>query len=201
VRQFQQQQGMPVSGQLDDATRQALGIQLERQPVSGAQTSSSPELEPTVGREGGSPGVTGNKPMRSQIQLDRLNQDQLRTLQTRLSELGFYRGPVDGVLGEGTRSALHQFFQTQADLASRGIITDASVSVFGFSPQGLNPPMGNRSGTSPSNGSQMRNSEPGTSPSGTSPDTRGGTTQPNGTNTPRQGTSTQEPTNPSQGVR
>jgi peptidoglycan hydrolase-like protein with peptidoglycan-binding domain len=82
------------------------------------------------------------------VQLDRLNQDQLRTLQTRLQELGFYQGPVDGVLGEGTRSSLRQFFQTQAELASRGIITDATVSLFGVAPQGLNPPQGNLQHTS-----------------------------------------------------
>jgi peptidoglycan hydrolase-like protein with peptidoglycan-binding domain len=59
LRQFQQQQGLPASGQLDDSTRQALGIQLERQAVSGAQTASGPELERPVGREGAAPGITG----------------------------------------------------------------------------------------------------------------------------------------------
>jgi hypothetical protein len=147
-----------------------------------------------VGREGGAPAISGTKPMRSQIQLDRLNQDQLRTLQTRLSELGFYHGNVDGVMGEGTRSGLRQFFQTQADLASRGIITDATISLFGFSPQGLNPP------TTPApSGGQM-----GTNPSQTTPprgnETRDGTNSPNGTSMPRPGGATPQPTNPSQGT-
>jgi len=179
LRQFQQQQGLPTntgSGNgFDEATRRALGIELDRQPVAGGQSSSSPELERPVGREGATPGVTGSGPMRSQVQLDTLNQEQLRTLQTRLQELGFYQGQVDGVLGEGTRSALRQFFQTQADLASRGIITDATVGVFGVAPRGLNP----SSGTSSQRGTQPRGSmnpsvspstnSMGTNPTGTSP--------------------------------
>lgn len=220
LRQFQEQQGLQASGRIDDATRQALGIQLDKQPVSGAQTSSGPELERPVGREGATPSVSGAKPMRSQVQLDRLNQDQLRMLQTRLSELGFYQGSVDGVLGEGTRSGLRQFFQTQADLASRGIITDATITLFGFSPQGLNPPPGssgsgtmgssttgsNNTGTSnPSmNNGTRNNSATGTNPSwGTQPrgneprDTAG---PPSGTSTPRQG-ATPTPQPPSQGIR
>jgi peptidoglycan DL-endopeptidase LytF len=192
LRQFQEQQGLSASGSLDDATRRALGIQLDKQTVSGAQTSSAPELERPVGREGGTPSVSGAKPMRSQVQLERLNPDQLRTLQTRLSELGFYQGSVDGVLGEGTRSALRQFFQTQAELASRGIITDATVSLFGFSPQGLNPPTGSTptgnsaTGSNPSWGTQPRGNE-----------AREGATQPAGTSTPRPGSSPKPPpTNP-----
>lgn len=157
LRQFQEQQGLPIHHGFDDATRQALGIQLDRQPVSGAQASSGPELERPVGREGATPSVTGSQPMRSQVQLDTLNQQQITTLQTRLQEFGFYRGQVDGVLGEGTRSALRQFYQTQADLASRGIITDATVGVFGVSPQGLN---GTPSTTSPQRGMQPRGTDP-----------------------------------------
>jgi len=174
LRQFQQQQGLPTnngSGNgFDEATRRALGIELDRQPVAGGQSSASPELERPVGREGATPGVTGSGSMQSQVQLDTLNQEQLRTLQTRLQELGFYQGQVDGVLGEGTRSALRQFFQTQADLASRGIITDATVGVFGVAPRGLNP----SSGTSSPRGTQPRGSmnpsvSPSTNPMGTNP--------------------------------
>jgi len=201
LRQFQQQQGLPASGSFDAATRRALGVQLDKQTVSGAQTSSGPELERPVGREGGTPSVSGAQPMRSQVQLERLNPAQLRTLQTRLSELGFYQGSVDGVLGEGTRSALRQFFQTQAELASRGIITDATVSLFGVSPQGLNPPTGSPVSGSPVSGSPASGTNPswGTQPRGNEP--RDGANQPSGTSTPRQGTTPMpQPTNPSQGT-
>lgn len=201
VQQFQAQQGLPASGNLDEATRRALGVQLDKQTVSGAQTSSGPELERPVGREGGTPAVSGAQPMRSQVQLDRLNRDQLRSLQTRLSELGFYQGSVDGVLGEGTRSALRQFFQTQADLASRGIITDATISLFGFSPQGLNPSTGNSASGSSASGSSATGNNPsrGTQPRGSEP--RDGTNPASGTSTPRQGaTPKPQPANPSQGV-
>ncbi|HTV19486.1 MAG TPA: peptidoglycan-binding domain-containing protein, partial [Polyangiaceae bacterium] len=179
LRQFQEQQGLPSEGGFDDATRQALGIQSERQPVSGTQTSASPELERPVGREGTTPAVTGNRPMRSQVQLDTLNQEQITTLQTRLREFGFYQGQVDGVIGEGTRSALRQFYQTQADLASRGIITDATVGVFGVSPQGLNgtpPATSSQRGTQPRGTDTRGTMNPmGTHPTGTSPGTNSAT--------------------------
>jgi hypothetical protein len=212
LRQFQEQQGMPPTGQLDDSTRQALGIQLDKQTVSGAQTSSSPELQRPVGREGMSPAVTGSPVMRSQVQLDRLSRDQLRTLQTGLRERGFYQGPVDGVLGEGTRTALRQFFQTQADLASRGIITDATISSFGVSPQGLNASQSSPSGNTQTPGSSSANprtsnpqgnsqtqANPGATPRTSEP--RGGMNQPSDTGTQRPGTSTPQPPNPSQGIR
>jgi peptidoglycan endopeptidase LytF len=201
LRQFQQQQGLPVSGSFDDATRRALGVQLDRQTVSGAQTSAGPELERPVGREGATTSVSGAKPMRSQVQLERLNPAQLRTLQTRLSELGFYQGSVDGVLGEATRAGLRQFFQTQADLASRGIITDATVSLFGVSPQGLNPPTGSPASSSPASSSPATGTNPswGTQPRGS--EARDGANQPSGVSTPRQGTTPMpQPTNPSQGT-
>jgi peptidoglycan hydrolase-like protein with peptidoglycan-binding domain len=210
LRQFQEQQGMPPSGQLDESTRQALGIQLDKQTVSGAQTSSAPELQRPVGREGVSPPGTDGKPMRLQVQLDQLSQAQLRTLQTRLRELGFYQGVVDGVLGEGTRTALRQFFQTQADLASRGIITDATIASFGVSPQGLNPSQSGNAQTSgsssadPRMGNPQGQSQTPANPGATRPRTnepRGGMNEPSDTGTQRPGSSTPQPTNPSQGIR
>lgn len=155
LRQFQEQQGLPTNAGFDESTRQALGMQLDRQRVSGAQTSAGPDLERPVGREGTTPAITGTRPARSQVQLDTLSPDQLRTLQTRLQQFGFYQGEVDGVLGEGTRTALRQFYQTQADLASRGIITDATIGVFGVSPQGLNGASPSVP-TSPQRGTQPR---------------------------------------------
>jgi hypothetical protein len=42
VEQFQAQQGLPASGSLDEATRRALGVQLDKQTVAGSQTSAGP---------------------------------------------------------------------------------------------------------------------------------------------------------------
>jgi len=149
LQAFQQQVGLPTAAGLDEQTRQALGLQFDKQPVSGAQTSSSPssaELDRSPGRDPAAT-VTGSEPFRSQVPLQSFNQDQLRTLQTHLQELGFYQGPVDGVLGDQTRSSLRHFFQTQADLASRGIVSDSTVGVFGLHPRDLEPAVGTAMGT------------------------------------------------------
>jgi len=34
-------------------------------------------------------------------------------LQSKLKAKGYYRGPIDGVVGKGTRAALQQFMQNQ----------------------------------------------------------------------------------------
>jgi peptidoglycan hydrolase-like protein with peptidoglycan-binding domain len=205
LSRFQQQQGFATHNGLDEQTRQALGLQLDRQPVSGAQTSASPELDRPVGRD---EAVTGTKTFRSQVPLEALNQDQLRTVQTRLHELGFYQGEVDGVFGQGTRAAVQRFFQTQADLAGRGMISDVTAGVFGLSPRELDPavPAATRAGAGPKHaqganaqqsGTQQSGAPQGSSvqgirpqPSGTSTAQRGGTaTPPQGaTGTAPQGT-------------
>jgi peptidoglycan hydrolase-like protein with peptidoglycan-binding domain len=98
-----------------------------RQPVSGAQTSPRPDVERAVGRDP-SPGA---ELPGSPLKLDSLDAAQLSSLQTRLQQLGFYRGTVDGVPGNGTRSALVQFFRSQAELASRGMLTDSTAQMLG----------------------------------------------------------------------
>jgi peptidoglycan hydrolase-like protein with peptidoglycan-binding domain len=196
LTRFQQQQGFATDKGLDEQTRQALGLQLDRQSVSGAQTSASPELDRPVGRD---EAVTGTKTFRSQVPLEALNQDQLRTVQTRLQELGFYQGQVDGVFGQGTRAAVQRFFQTQTDLAGRGMISDITAGVFGLSPRELDPavPAATRAGVgpkhaqganAPQSGAAQGNNARGT-------ETQGTTNQPSdmqrsrssGTSTPQQG--------------
>ena len=137
LREFHQQMGAPMDSGLDLQTRRALGLQLDRQNVSGDQTSPAPELERSVGREGEAPDMTGGETCRSQVQLSALPPEQIELLQTRLRELGFYPGPVDGKFGARTRSALQRFFQIHAGLASRGIITDTGAGMLGLPPGAL----------------------------------------------------------------
>jgi peptidoglycan hydrolase-like protein with peptidoglycan-binding domain len=207
---FQRQLGLPTQNGFDEQTRQALGLQLDRQPVSGAQTSASPELQRSVGRDSA---VTGTKTFRSQVPLDALTQDQRKTVQTRMQELGFYQGEVDGVLGQGTRAAVQRFFQTQADLAARGMISDVTASVFGLSPRELDPAVGAaaQAGTGPAQPSGTSASPSNTSPSpragvqgGMNPPSGSSGSRPSGTSPP-QGGATGSPqggtTGPQQGTR
>jgi peptidoglycan hydrolase-like protein with peptidoglycan-binding domain len=127
VRNFQTQSGLEVTGTLDEPTARALGIDdtVERQPVSGtdaptpsvgtATQQSQPQLEDAT----------------SNVQLGSLSQEQAREMQQRLQLLGFYRGAIDGKIGEGTRAALSRYFQRQAQLAQQGVISNSAISLFG----------------------------------------------------------------------
>lgn len=66
------------------------------------------------------------------VRLAALNQDQIKEVQTRLKDCGFYRGSVDGVLGNATKSALTAFFQNQVTLAQQGRLSDEAMTGFGF---------------------------------------------------------------------
>jgi len=142
LRNFQIQNKLEASHGLDAPTRQALGLRWDQpnvapnvQPVSGDVRNDTVYVQRSVG---GGTTITTPVPAGTipgpQIRLNQLNKDQAKTLQSRLRELGFYRGEVDGVVGENTRTSLEQYFRTQADLAAQGIISDATIGLFANSP-------------------------------------------------------------------
>jgi peptidoglycan hydrolase-like protein with peptidoglycan-binding domain len=129
LRNFQIQQKLDTSGGLNADTRDALGLDWDRRPVSGRDdgvgtsqidtTQQSPALQANVGT-----------PTTPSMQLRSLDSQSAKGMQQRLRELGYYKGEIDGVLGEQTRSALQSFFQDQANLAARGVVNQATVSWF-----------------------------------------------------------------------
>jgi peptidoglycan hydrolase-like protein with peptidoglycan-binding domain len=138
LRNFQIQNKLENSRGVDGPTRDALGLnwtQQERQPVSG---TAPVVVQRSVGNDGTVTTTTTTVPAGTipgpQVRLNALTKDQAKTLQTRLRELGFYRGEVDGVVGDATRVSLEQYFRTQADLAAQGIISDATIGLFANSP-------------------------------------------------------------------
>jgi peptidoglycan hydrolase-like protein with peptidoglycan-binding domain len=71
------------------------------------------------------------------LQERRLSAAEIRNLQARLGQLGYYRGPVDGVWGPGMQSAL-QRFQQSSGIQVSGRLNRQSVTAMGLNPDDLN---------------------------------------------------------------
>jgi peptidoglycan hydrolase-like protein with peptidoglycan-binding domain len=82
----------------------------------------------------------------SLIDLKTLNQDQIKQLQQRLNERGFYRGKVDGRMGPQTKNALSglmaQQFALNQRLVNQGQITEQFASSIGVDTAGRAPVSG-----------------------------------------------------------
>lgn len=136
LREFQNRNGLAPTGELNASTADALGMNGERQPVAGTDTgavvqtpgSAQPHSQPAL--EDG----TAN------VQLSTLSPEQAKEMQERLQLLGYYRGEIDGRPGPATRAALQQYFQAQADLAARGVISNAAIAMFGTEVQDVPQP-------------------------------------------------------------
>lgn len=112
LQQFQASHQLQVTGQLNQATAAALG--LDPQVLLGAQQAAVPPLPPP----------------------DTLRPASVRAVQDRLRSLGFYTGGVDGVWGQSTQNAVGQFQQNRG-LQPTGQLTPATVTAMGLSPNAL----------------------------------------------------------------
>ena len=111
LRQFQQAHGLQVTGQLNQATAANLNL-------------APGELLAAVAE---------------QPQERRLNPTEVRNLQVRLRQLGYYRGPVDGEWGPGMQAAL-QRFQQSSGIQVSGRLNPQSVTAMGLNPDDLSQP-------------------------------------------------------------
>jgi peptidoglycan hydrolase-like protein with peptidoglycan-binding domain len=128
LRNFQSQNNLAVTGELDAPTAEKLGLQPELQPVAGSDVAPPPRA--THPRKLTADDATN-------VQLTALSTDQVKEMQERLQLLGYYRGPIDGTVGEGTRGALQRFFQRQAELAANGQVSNAAIGLFGTEPRDI----------------------------------------------------------------
>lgn len=80
------------------------------------------------------------------IDLKTLGKDQVKQLQQRLQERGFYRGKVDGAMGPQTKNALTgllaQQFALNQRLVNQGQITEQFASSIGMNTSGRTPVTG-----------------------------------------------------------
>ena len=111
LRQFQQGHGLQVTGQLNQATAAMLNL------VPGDLLAAVPD----------------------QQQDRKLHPAQVRNLQVRLRQLGYYRGPIDGEWGPGMQVAL-QRFQQSSGIQVSGRLNPQSVTAMGLNPDDLSQP-------------------------------------------------------------
>jgi hypothetical protein len=71
-----------------------------------------------------------------------MSDSSARAIQTKLQELGFYQGEIDGLVGPQTKRALREFYRAQADLVSQGKLLADSASAFNLSASDIQPVRG-----------------------------------------------------------
>ncbi|HEY8943045.1 MAG TPA: peptidoglycan-binding protein, partial [Polyangiaceae bacterium] len=109
-------------------TLDALGIEwetMEAEPVSGTDEESSGMAEPSREDVRAQPGTD---PGAQQARLSSLGKARTKQIQGRLKELGFYKGEIDGQVGQQTLRALSRYFYRQAELANEGQVTMSGIA-------------------------------------------------------------------------
>lgn len=139
LQSYQKNEGINGPGP-NRETLTALGVDRERQPVSG---TDKPGQQAAVGRDQDAakpmPGAGQSEPQHA---LSALSQEQVRELQVRLQERGYYQGEIDGVIGPQTRAALSRFFSRRAQLVQQGQLTESALSAFGLESSEIQPVRG-----------------------------------------------------------
>ncbi len=118
LQRFQQTHGLQVTGQLNQATVATMGLNVDTllggpPPAAVGQAAPVPPVAAAV------------------------SPDQVRAVQGRLREMGFYRGPRDGVWGPETQQAIARFQQSRG-LEANSQLNPATLGALGFQP-GLMP--------------------------------------------------------------
>jgi len=111
LQRFQQMHGLQPTGQMNQATTQALG--LDPNALIGA------------------PMVATAPPTSAPPAAQALSPRAVQAVQGRLRELGYYRGNVDGVWGAETQQAIARFQQGRG-LQPNGQLNPATVGAMGL---------------------------------------------------------------------
>jgi peptidoglycan hydrolase-like protein with peptidoglycan-binding domain len=117
LEQFQRANGLQVTGQLNQATVATLGLNpadLLAVAPPGVAMTPVPSAEP-------------------------LSRDAIRAVQSRLHQLGFYSGRIDGIWGPSMQASLQRFQQGRG-LQATGQLNPATVTALGLDPNNLAAP-------------------------------------------------------------
>jgi len=112
LQRFQASRQLQATGQLNQATADALG--LDTGALLGVQPVSTP-LSPSP---------------------DTLRSSSVREIQSRLHDLGFYAGNIDGVWGQSTQAAIQEFQQNRG-LQPNGQLNQQTLTAMGMRPDEL----------------------------------------------------------------
>ena len=123
LRNFQAQNKLEATGRVDAPTAEKLGVKIERMDLTDNTAGTQNVPVPNTSDDAN-----------TSVQLTALSNAQAKEMQQRLQLLGYYKGPIDGAVGEGTRSALRKFFEHQANLAAKGSVSNSAISLFGTQP-------------------------------------------------------------------
>jgi peptidoglycan hydrolase-like protein with peptidoglycan-binding domain len=106
----------PIDGIWGKGSRAAL-IAFKQQNALGRSDKWDKETQIALFREAGeAPGDTQESISSGSVLLNPSSSQDARRIQTRLQELGLYKGPIDGIWGKGSQGAL-KAFKEQSSLA------------------------------------------------------------------------------------
>lgn len=109
----------------------------QAQQMENEQQGTGQQPEAQKGQESGQ----GKQQQKSQrlssleaqgIQLSALDKEQVKEVQSKLQESGYYTGELDGDAGPSTKQALSQFYRDQAQLAAQGKILPEGATALGL---------------------------------------------------------------------
>ena len=118
LEQFQRAHGLQVTGLLNQGTVATLGLNpadLLAAAPPGVPTGSASAAEP-------------------------LSREAIRSVQSRLHQLGFYSGRIDGIWGPNMQGSLQRFQQGRG-LQATGQLNPATVTALGLDPNNLAAPV------------------------------------------------------------
>ncbi|HJT86358.1 MAG TPA: peptidoglycan-binding domain-containing protein [Bryobacteraceae bacterium] len=130
IREYQRSENLAETGRLNRATASSLGLSNEGQygqQYNAENNQARQERNGEAGRSAEEPQTTqGNSSPEAQ-----LSSDVVRSAQQQLRQDGFYNGPVDGMMNQGTRAAIRQY-QKQNNLPETGRLTRGTAQSLGI---------------------------------------------------------------------